>query len=124
MEVQGKKVSSPGGDARVQVRYKAHLPVLYLQGRITCGPYWQGRSSLPCTALFFARADTCGGCVGTPTDLATTIYRLQKKARDVFHEFLQPSGIKTYSYPKPLASLKLTCKLSALVSWGGSQNVS
>ena len=30
----------------------------------TCGPFWRGLSSPPCTAMFFAKTVICVGCVG------------------------------------------------------------
>ena len=39
---------------------------------ITCGPFWRGRSSPPCTITLFLRTGICAGCAGRTTSVKTS----------------------------------------------------
>ena len=45
-------------------------PCLFRTGG-TCGPLWEGPSSLPCMVAFFVRTGICAGCAGRTVSVQT-----------------------------------------------------
>ena len=124
------KSSTTGEDARMRVRYDAHLPTLSL------GEGENSRSILAGTVLLTLHGDVlcknchlCGSCwedckwkrshVPTPPEVVKTVAGLLKASRGEQHACLQPSGCRQTSPRKIQSDLALTStgKCSRLSGW-------
>ena len=119
-----------GGDARVWVRYDAHLNALYLQDgenlrSIPAGmvlPTLHG--AVLCKNCNFCRVcweDFKRKCLHSPTppEVATTAAGMLNVALGEWHAFLQPSGDSPSLRPKPQSDIALNHlgKCSQLSGW-------